>query len=376
MDCHAILTYRCNSKCSMCNIWKNPTRQQFEVTLETLGKMPEDLDYLNLTGGEPTLRADLEDICDLLRPKTRTLEISSNGLRPEPLVRIVKKHPDIKIRLSVEGLGDLNNQIRGEKNGFEKKVATMRALQEAGGRDLGFATTFQDENIDQLVEIYRMTREMGVELATSALHNAFQFHKSDNYIYERVSVARKVEALIEEMVRSSSVKNWFRGYLNMGLIENILGHDRLMPCTAGTDFFFVDPWSDVYACNVRPDLWVGNLRDQTWEEIHNGEKVREARRKVAVCKQNCWMVASAKTAMRSRLSARLPKLGVVGWVLSNKLRVTLGKHIPFDRYIDYGLVHKDERIVRREQYLDKKTKAQFQGEISTHYEPYKDSFNR
>lgn len=376
MDCHVILTYRCNSKCSMCYIWKNPTDRKHEVTLETLKKMPEGLDYLNLTGGEPTLRSDLGDVCDLLKPKTRTLEISTNGLRPEPLVKIIKKHPDIKIRISIEGLGHLNDEIRGEQDGFDKKIATMKALKEAGGRDLGFAITFQDENIDQLVDVFRLSNELGVELATSALHNAFQFHKSDNYIYDRLEVAHKVEKLIEQMVRSNSVKNWFRGYLNMGLIENILGHDRLLPCTAGTDFFFVDPWSDVYACNVRPDLLVGNLKDQTWDEIHGSLKVREARKKVAACEQNCWMVASAKTVMRSRFSSRLPKLSVVKWVLANKLRVSLGKRIPFQKYIDFSTVYKDGDVVKRQQFLGEKLKVLKQGPVSNHYEPYKDSFNR
>ena len=100
-----------------------------------------------------------------------------------------------------------------------------------------------------------------------ALHNAWQFYKNDNYFYERKAVARKVEGLIEAMLRSSKPKNWFRAYLNLGLIEKILGHDRLIPCSAGKDFAFIDPWSDVWACNVRSDLPMGNLARQSWDEI-------------------------------------------------------------------------------------------------------------
>ena len=61
------------------------------------------------------------------------------------------------------------------------------------------------------------------------------------------------------MLRTNKPKNWFRAYLNLGLIEKILGHDRLIPCTAGSDFAFIDPWSDVWACNVRSDLPLGNI---------------------------------------------------------------------------------------------------------------------
>src|SRR5690606_29921551 len=152
-----------------------------------------------------------------------------------------KKYPDIKVRFSLEGFGDTNNNIRGEKDGFEKKVAGMMRLKELGGQDLGFGAVIQDDNLPEIVDLYKFTKEKNVEFATSTLHNAFQFHKNDNVMYDRMKVAREVERLITEMLKTNSVKNWFRAYLNLGLIENILGHDRLIPCSAGRDFAFIDP---------------------------------------------------------------------------------------------------------------------------------------
>ncbi len=233
MDLSIILTYRCNSRCSMCNIWQHPTLPAEEVTLETLAKLPGGFDYLNLTGGEPTLRTDLEAVVDLLHPKTRQLEISTNGLQADKLERILRKHPDVKIRISLEGIGERNNAIRGEKNGFERKRDTMKRLKAAGGCDLGFATTFQDDNCDQLLDLYRLCNSFGGEMATSALHNGYQFHKTDNEPYNRVRIARAVQPLIVEMLRSRRPKNWFRAYLNLGLMKKILGQPRLIPCTAG-----------------------------------------------------------------------------------------------------------------------------------------------
>ncbi len=46
MDLTIISTYRCNSKCQMCYIWKNPTDQKEEVSLETLSKLPGGFDNL------------------------------------------------------------------------------------------------------------------------------------------------------------------------------------------------------------------------------------------------------------------------------------------------------------------------------------------
>lgn len=356
MDLTIISTFRCNSKCQMCYIWQNPTEPKEEVSLETLAKLPGGFDNLNVSGGEPTLRKDLGELIDIVYPKARITEISSNGLHPERLVPIIKKYPNIKVRFSLEGDRETNDAIRGEKNGYATKVAGLRALKEAGGTDLGFAMVIQDENVNQLVDVYEFARKEGYELATSTLHNAWQFYKNDNYFYERKSVARQVEGLIEAMLRSPKPKNWFRAYLNLGLIEKILGHDRLIPCSAGKDFAFIDPWSDVWACNVRSDLPMGNLARQSWDDIINGEVARRTRKKVEACGQNCWMVTTARTAMRSNIVPQMPKTEPLMWVLKNKIKVSLGRKICFDSYIDYSDV-RSSPFVQRGSFLEKSVKG-------------------
>mgnify|MGYP001222819646 CR=1 FL=1 len=367
MDISIILTYRCDSKCSMCYIWKNPTLPNEEVALKTLEKLPNNFDNLNITGGEPTLRTDLPKIVDLVYKKGKIIEISTNGLHTEKILPIIKKYPNIKVRYSVEAIGDKNNIIRGEEGGFATKVEGLKKLKESGGLDLGFATVIQDDNIDDLMKVYKLSCDMGVELATSTLHNAFQFHKNDNYFYERKKVAKEVENLVTALLKTSSVKNWFRAYLNLGLIEKILGHDRLIPCTAATDFIFVDPWSDVYACNVRPDLLMGNLEKQSWDEIVNGKKAEEIRNRVAQCTQNCWMVTTARTAMRNPFITFLPKLGPLRWVILNKIKASLGININFENYINYNKVEPSNKELKRESYLGLTTKRNIQSKNEKHY---------
>ncbi len=339
----------------MCYIWKNPTHPKDEVSVETLKKLPGGFDNLNLSGGEPTLRTDLMSLVDVLYPKARIMEISSNGLRPEKLIPIIKKYPDIKIRFSLEGDELTNNAIRGESDGYKKKLEGMRALQEVGGTDLGFALVIQDENIEQLMDVYELTQKMGIELATSTLHNAWQFYKNDNYFYEREVVARKAEPLITAMLRGWKIKNWFRAYLNLGLIEKILGHDRLIPCVAGKGFAFIDPWSDVWGCNVRSDLKMGNLTEQSWEEILESKEANNVYKKVSKCSQNCWMVTTARTAMRSNIIHQFPKMKPIVWVVFNKIKLMLNMDIDFDRYINYKNV-KSSPFKQRQSYLDTKEK--------------------
>jgi len=353
----------------MCYIWQNPTLPREEVSLKTLEKIPDGVDYLNLTGGEPTLREDLGEIVDILYPKAMQLEISSNGLRAHKIEPIIKKYPDVKIRFSLEGFEATNNKIRGEDDGFNKKVNGLLKLRELGGTDLGFAITIQDDNVHELTELFRFAEKHCFELATSTLHNGFQFHKSDNVLYDRLRVAASIEDLVTEQLKTMSIKNWFRAYLNLGLISKALGHPRLIPCTAATDFIFLDPWSDVYACNVRPDLKLGNLSDQSWDEIYHASEIDAVRKQVAMCKHNCWMVGSAKTAMRHPKYARIPKGGPLWWVIQNKLRVTFGKSIPFSRYIDYDHVHQDAEKPPRPSFLGKTMKRAIEtAEIHYHDE--------
>jgi MoaA/NifB/PqqE/SkfB family radical SAM enzyme len=351
----------------MCYIWQNPTVPAEEVSLTTLEKIPVGIDNLNLSGGEPTLRRDLPEIVDVLYPKARVFEISSNGLHPERLEGIIRKYPDIKVRFSLEGFEATNNRIRGEDDGFNAKVRGLRRLRQLGGRDLGFAAVMQDDNIEEFVRLYHFAREQGFEFATSALHNAFQFHKSDNYPYDRVRLAKEVERLVTEMLKTFSLKTWFRAYLNLGLIRKILGQDRLIPCTAATDFVFLDPWSDVFACNVRPDLLMGNLARQSWQDVFSGSVAQRIRRQVAACPQNCWMVTTARTAMRSRLAPMLPKWGPLLWVLRNKLRVLLGKPVDFSA-IDYRRVLPGRPEVQRPSFLQASFKRRLQLAAQPHYQ--------
>ena len=376
MDVCVILTYRCNSKCSMCYVWQNPTKRKEEISLDTLRKIPSGIDYLNLTGGEPTLRNDLMEIVDLLHPKAMTLEISSNGLHAERLEPIIKKYPCTKIRFSLEGCESTNNKIRGEKDGYRKKVEGMLRLKKIGGKDLGFSMVIQDDNAEEAVELFRFAKKHGFELATSTLHNGFQFHKSDNTPYDRMETARHIGELITEMLRGYDVKNLFRAYLNLGLMAKVLGNKRILKCSAATDFAFIDPWSDVYACNVRPDLKIGNLETQVWDDIWNSQTVQGVRRKVSACTHNCWMVGSAKTAMRHPKYAKLPKAGPMLWVIYNKLRIMLGGRIKFEQYVNFEDVCTDKKITRRVSFLNETVKRTVQSKSDAHYEKFGEFINK
>lgn len=320
MEAAIILTYRCICKCYMCNIWKYPTKPSEEIKPEVLEKLPDNLAFVNLTGGEPFLREDIEDIVDIVMRKSKRVVISTNGWFTEKIVNIARKYPKIGIRVSLEGLPAANDELRGIKDGFDHGLRTLLELQRMGLKDIGFGITVSDRNAKDMIELYQLAKSLGFEFATAVTHNSYYFHKHDNVFKDQRMIEDCFRELINELLCTKRVKNWFRAYFNYGLIRRMRGQPRLLPCEAGTENFFVTPFGEVVPCNGSPEPWVmGNLKRQSWDEIWNGEQAQKVREKVKNCDRQCWMIGTAAPVMKKYIWKPLK------WVVRNKLRVMMGK---------------------------------------------------
>ena len=272
-----IVTYRCNARCTMCNRYKCPSKPEEEISIETIKKLPE-MYFTNITGGEPFIREDLPEIVRELYKKSDRIVISTNGFFTDRIIKLCKEFPDVGIRISIEGLEETNNEIRGLKDGFNRGYKTLKELRKMGMKDVGFGMTVQDKNAKDLVPLYRLSDKMGMEFATASLHNSFYFveAKNINYIY---------------------------------------GQKRLLPCDMSFDTFFIDPYGDVMPCNGTKDKEVmGNLNEQTWEELWNSAQAEEVRKKVRCCDRDCWMIGSVSPAMHKYIWVP------AWWVIRHKLK--------------------------------------------------------
>jgi MoaA/NifB/PqqE/SkfB family radical SAM enzyme len=310
----------------MCNTWQHPSKSSEEFDPEILKKLPSGMQRLNITGGEPMLRKDIEEIVRILDKKSNRLEISTNGFFYDRIEEIARKFPNITIRVSVEGLQALNDKLRGLKSGFDRALRTILRLKKLGIKDIGFAMTISGENCHDLLDFYTLVSTLDIEFANAVVHNSFYFHKTDNQI-ENVEEVEKVlikfmRALLTSSRRNikNRIKDWFRAYLNLGLLRHVQGKARTIPCGAGTDTFFLDPWGQVVACNgSKKPMIMGDLKTQSFEEIWNSRQSDIIRDRVKNCSENCWMTGTAVPAMR-----RNP-IKPVRWVLNNKLRIMQGK---------------------------------------------------
>ena len=292
-----IVTYRCNARCTMCNRYKCPSKPDEELSIETIKKLPK-MYFTNITGGEPFIREDLPEIVRELYKKSDRIVISTNGFFTDRIIKLCEEFPNVGIRISIEGLEETNNQIRGLDDGFNKGYSTLKKLVEMKHPDVGFGMTVQDANAKDLVDLYKLSDEMGMEFATASLHNSFYFVEAKNIIKDRPMVAKEFEKVINELLKSNSPKKWFRAYFNHGLINYIYGQKRLLPCDMAFDTFFIDPYGDVMPCNGTKEKEVmGNLNEQTWDELWSSEQAEKVRSKVRHCDRQCWMIGSVSPAM-------------------------------------------------------------------------------
>ncbi len=327
-EINIILTYRCNAKCNMCNVWQNPTKPNEEITARDIEKLPPGLRFINITGGEPFIRQNIAEIIETIRHKTRRIVISTNGFFTDRIVDLCKKYPDLGIRISIEGLQKTNDAIRGIPDGFDRGLRTLITLRRMGIKDIGFAMTVQDMNCKDLIPLYELSNTLDYEFATATPHNSHYFNKWDNKIIDRDMVGNEFSKLIVELLRSKSAKKWFRAYFNFGIMNYLYGGKRFFKCEMGSESCFLDPSGDILACNgMDAKVSMGNIKEQTFDEIWNSEQADKIRNIVKACTKQCWMAGNAVPSMKKHI--HIPAV----WVLKNKLRIMLNKdsdlHVPY-----------------------------------------------
>ena len=129
----------------MCNRYKKPSLPEEELYLETIQKLPP-MYFTNITGGEPFISTYVKEIVGELYKKSDRIVISTNGFFTDRIIDLCKEFPQIGIRISIEGLEQTNNQIRGLPDGFNRGYATLKKLVEMGMKDVCFGMTVLDIN--------------------------------------------------------------------------------------------------------------------------------------------------------------------------------------------------------------------------------------
>ena len=169
---HAIVavTYRCNARCVMCDIWKKKGTP--EMSPDDYRRLPASLKEINVSGGEPLLRQDIAPVIRAMQetcPGVRII-VSTNGLLPERLDDLLKAVESVAVRVSVDGIGGLHGRIRGIEGAFEKAVESIEVARRRGVADLGICATMTRHNAGRVAEIQRFAEREGLQFTFTVAH--------------------------------------------------------------------------------------------------------------------------------------------------------------------------------------------------------------
>jgi MoaA/NifB/PqqE/SkfB family radical SAM enzyme len=314
LGCIAAVTYRCNARCEICDIWRQEADPAHELSPGDYRWLPPSLRSINVSGGEPFLRDDVAEIVRVMHeacPRAR-ISISTNGLMPRRIADAVARMPEVAVRISVDAVGGLHDRIRGVDGAFDRVIETARLLKDEGVADLGLAATWTEANAGEVARVKGLADEMGIEFIASAVHSSpFFFGAHEGERPRPGESVREIAEIMRAELASPRPRDWAKAYYMRGLIDHILGKPRRLPCGAGIDHFFLDPYGNVFPCNI-VDARMGNVRDGSFEELRRRSEP-EVRKAIDDCNEQCWMVCTVSPPMRRR------PLGPVAWIAGAKL---------------------------------------------------------
>jgi MoaA/NifB/PqqE/SkfB family radical SAM enzyme len=339
-------TMRCNLHCEFCYVGdllnlEGEWRQ--ELSLEALAKAFPDKNgfQVSLTGGEIFMRKDIMSVLDLFRSKGYACGyLTTNGTiitdeRADALADLAAKGFLKHISVSVDGPKDLHDAARGLKGTFERTTQGLKRLQAAAKKKgaplrVSINTTVAHESLDALDRMVDVAGELGVD-AIGLNHLMFS---TPEEVAETVKIIGASDAsVIATFVTPDPGLDVARVREQVGALaakcreRNILFdyrpkvHEPLLDSyyTPGTKLngrclypFLharVSFSGKMYFCPfIRVE--VGDLAHNSLEEIWNGERFVEMRRRLLehrifpVCRRCCKVELAPEPAVAT---ADLPK---------------------------------------------------------------------
>lgn len=301
----------CNLTCEHCFYWQN-LNQRNDLTFEEFEKLSNELgdfENLNLSGGEPFIRKEFGEICELFMSKNnvQNIYVPTNGYftdRTEKSLRKVLQNKNLKLfvcELSLDGMPEYHNRFRGNPRSFEKAMETyemLARLQEEDPRLRIHANTVaMSENMD---EAWQLTEYLYKNCPKMEHHNlaiirgdrknpSLQGPQLEKYkaLYRHVA---EVWADREKIRLGSSVEPM----LQWAKVKTIESESQFIPCKAGIISGVVYANGDVSVCEQHFPL--GNLRDKSFFEIWDSpeaERLRaQIKAKACYCTNEIFMWSS------------------------------------------------------------------------------------
>lgn len=310
------VTNMCQSRCKTCNIWRlykeNPRMLRDELSLDEISRIFAHIGHVyffNISGGEPFLRRDLPEIvrvaCVHLKPAV--IHVPTNALAPSLIEERVAEILDIidatgssipfTIKPSLDGVGDVHDDIRGVRGNFEKVLDTLsrlRKLQQSHPNlEVGLGTIISRFNLPHIRETARYAADLGLDsyICEIAEQRTELFNTDDDITpdpdeYERAILDFNA-GISDGAFREKTVSGMtlaFRQVYYRYAIRTLKQRRQVLPCFAGITNAHISPYGDVWPCCVLGyQKSMGNLRTTGYDfrSIWHSPRAKEVRRSIS-----------------------------------------------------------------------------------------------
>lgn len=312
------ISFRCNSKCRTCDVWRKPnddlTLEEWDKVFQKLGRAPV---YMTFTGGEPFLRDDLDGmvISAYRHCRPSYITIPTNGLLPDRVEaqaeNILRHCPraQVGINLSLDGLGEVHDDIRGVPGNWERSMETWRRLKALQTRYrnlvLTVHTVISRFNIHLFEETYEGLQRLEPDsYITEVAEERVELDTVGWGITPLVEQYAPVADFLSEKARQADARGMarftqaFRAQYYQLAKRTLLERTQVIDCYAGWASCQIGPNGDVWSCCIRAE-GVGNLRETDYDiaPIWFGERMAALRRSIANKECYCPMANASYANM-------------------------------------------------------------------------------
>lgn len=305
------VTTMCGLRCAHCFYWRSTNVRTRELTLDEIERISAsmgDFLQLTLTGGDACQRDDLAEIATLFHRnnRVRNITIGTNGVNPDQVVRVIGpmaaqcRGSDVTVDLSIDGLPEVHDRIRGVRGAFERVEETYRRLQALQKVHANLNTcidiTISKDNQDVLRPVYEYVRD---QLDPDIINVLYIRGEPRNPAAKDVDPARyeEVNRMLEADIRRGRVRSYkfLPDVLNVKdmllrrlILKTVRERRYQLPCTAGDLTGVIQTEGDVYPCELL-DEPIGNLREAGYDfpAIWRSAKAAEMRRSIRDTKCFC-----------------------------------------------------------------------------------------
>jgi MoaA/NifB/PqqE/SkfB family radical SAM enzyme len=306
LSAHIKFTENCQARCISCDYWKSRWQDQID-TERAVGLVNEisgaGIRALRLTGGEPLLRKDLFQVLQQADTSGfKRIILQTNGLLIKKLHREINASPITNVCVSIDGLKETNDQIRGIRGYFDLGLEGIRLLHD---KKLAISVTMNRISAMELERLAEVARSAGAEVEVNILSRNLFFFKDadiDSMWPGQSEVAEISKFLRDTLKRPSYEVDYVTQYYKNEISEE-------PPCVLGYLQVFVLSNGDVLT-GCYPLKPVGNILRDSLASILRSEAYAEqcaamVRRECPGC--TCGVESSL--AMRHAVSSGLIQLG-------------------------------------------------------------------